>query len=543
MVLEALAVTRISINSLPMPYRSDQTAPSRAPATRMWLPILCASLLGGLAGCASDQLFPELDPDKFVSPDPSDGWTPAEGIEYEAPVVRPLAAVDPEVPADGPRSLMQLVDLALDLNPETRAVWEAARVRAAEYGSVRSVWYPTFSLGAAGSYNRIIYPAGTTPVPGTNRVRADLMNANTLSIFPFAEVNYILLDFGRRSSQDAQARQALWIANLDFNRKIQTTIYNVQTAYYDLDAANGLYQASLEELELALTVLDAVEDRLAVGLATAPELLLARQGLAQAEFDVQARISGIEDARSALLVAIGLPATTPLEIESLSELPLPGNLAFEVEEGINLALRNRPDLAAAVSNVRAADAAVDFAKADFYPTVGFNGSVGWDQFDLAVQLNGGATGNQSASGIEYNVGLTGNWILFEGFELRNNLRKARAARRQAQAELESLRIQAIGEVWDSYSDYLAAQRQYSFGLALVESSREAYDAMISAYDVGLATITELIDAEKDLAASLATLVTTRSELLTTSASVAYFMGSGPGQSPPSDVAAVSMQNQ
>ena len=150
---------------------------------------------------------------------------------------------------------------------------------------------------------------------------------------------------------------------------------------------------------------------------------------------------------------------------------------------------------------------------------------------------------QPAHVVSYNVGLTGNWILFEGFELRNNLRQARAARRQAQAELETLRIKAIGEVWDSYSDYVAAQRQYEFGIALAESSQEAYDAIIAAYDVGLATITELIDAEKDLASALATLVTTRATLLTSSASVSYFIGSGPGESPPSDLAAARSATQ
>ena len=507
--------------------------------------VLVLSGLVLLGGCATDTLFPELDPDKFVSPDSSQGWVPGEGVAYEAHQVRPLPTEpgqNTEFDQNGTQSLMQLVDLALEINPETRAVWEAARVQAAEYGSVRSFWYPTFSLAAVAGYNRTIYPAGTTPTgPGT--VAADTMAAEVLSIYPYAEINYTLLDFGRRDSADSQARQILWIANLEFNRQIQTTIFDVQKAYYALDAANGLYEASLEKLELAITVVDAVEDRMAVGLATAPELLLARQGLAQAEFDVQSRISGIDDTRSALLVSIGLPATTPIEIESLSEMPLPADLDFQVEEGINRALQNRPDLAAAVAKVRETDAAVDFAKADFYPTVAFNGSVGWDEFDMDVQLNEGPTGSRSSGGLQYNVGVTGNWILFEGFELRNNLRQARAARRQAQAELETLRIKAIGEVWDSYSDYVASQRQYEFGIALAESSQEAYNAIIAAYDVGLATITELIDAEKDYASALATLVTTRARLLTASASVSYFIGSGPGQSPSSNLATIRSGTQ
>ena len=510
--------------------------------------LLGAAVLAFASGCAKDTLFPELDPDKFVSSAPSEGWVPQLGVDYEPHRVRPLADPANEAAAsdsDRPRSLMQLVDLALELNPKTRAVWEAARVKAAQYGSVRSLWYPTFSVAASVYNNQLVYPAGVSNPnnPNGSPTIADVMVANTTGVYPSAQINYILLDFGRRSSADAQARQALWIANLDFNRQIQTTIFDVQKTYYALDAANGLYRASLEELELAITVVDAVEDRMAVGLATAPELLLARQGLAQAEFDVQSRISGIDDARSALLVAIGLPATTPIEIESLQEMPLPGNLAFQVEEGINRALQDRPDLAAAVAKVREADAAVDFAQADFLPTITFDGSVAWDEFDLETSLNNGPYVSQDFGGLEYNVGVTGNWILFEGFELRNNLRQARAARRQAQAELETLRIKAIGEVWDSYSDYVAAQRQYEFGIALAESSQEAYDAMIAAYDVGLATITELIDAEQDLASSLATLVSTRATLLTSSASVSYFIGSGPGQSPSSDLAAVRPATQ
>ena len=479
-----------------------------------------------LGGCSGDQLFPELDPDAFVSSQASEAWTPTEGIDYEPHAVRPLGSEEALTGLpEGRSSLMSLVALALETNPETRSSWENARVKAAEYGSVRSFWYPTFAIGASLSTSRAIYPAG---VSGNI---ADVMDAEFSGVYPSAELSYVLLDFGRRSSADAEARQILWIANLEFNRKIQTTVFEVQRTYFELDTSLGLYNASLSELELALTVVDAVEDRMAVGLATAPELLFARQELAQAEYDVQSRISGIDDARSALLVAIGLPATTPIEIEPLSDVPLPGNLDFEVQQAINTALQERPDLAAAVAGVRAAEAAVDFAKSDFYPTVDFQGGVGWEQFYLNVRVNNQNWESQDYGGINYSVGLTGNWILFEGFELRNNLRRARAARRKAQADLEALRIKAIGEVWDSYSDYLAAQRQYEFGVALVESSRESYDAMLASYDVGLATITELVASEKSLAASLAELVKTRGLLLTSSAEVSYAIGSGDGSSP------------
>lgn len=472
------------------------------------------------AACSSNQeLFPELEPDDFVSPRSAEAWTPQADQGYERAHIAPVGRgrVD-SVTFKGRQSLMQLVALALELNPETRSSWEAARAAAAGYGSVRGVWYPTFSLGLGLDYSSMLFPIGNDNV-------ADI---NWLTLIPSAEVNYILLDFGRRSSEDAQARQALWAANLQFNRRIQQTIFEVQTAYFQLDNAIGLYEASLRELELALTVVAAVEDRLSVGLATAPELLFARQALAQAEFDVQAQIADIDDSRSALLVAIGLPATLPIEIEPLNELPLPDDLVLTVDDAIASALESRPDLAAAVADLRAAEAGVQFAEADFYPTVSFNGSVGWEQFWSQTSIDRDTRDSVDFGAPVWNIGITGNWVLFEGFSLRNNLRQARALRRQAQADLEALRIQTIGEVWDSYNDFLAAQRQYEFGIALVESSQEAYEAMLATYEVGLATITELVAAEKDLAAALSTLVETRSFLLTSAAKVGYAVGSGVG---------------
>ena len=499
----------------------------------------CWAVLAGMAlslgACSSrDQLFPELEPKAFVSPSSSMAWEPSHNVGYEPARMAPVGGRPGEsVTLSGRQSLMQLVALALEINPQTRAAWENARAAAARYGSVRGLWYPTFGVSAGLSLDNVLFPVGDESV----------IDIQMFSVVPMAELNYILLDFGRRSSADAQARYTLWVANLDFNRRIQETIYEVQKTYFDLDAANGLYDAALRELELAITVVDAVEDRLSVGLATAPELLFARQELAQAEFDVQARIAGIDDAKSALLVSIGLPAIIPIEIESLTALPLPEQLEIKVDEAIRLALQDRPDLAGAVAKLRAAEAGVNAAEAEFYPTVSFNGNVGWEQFLSHTSKDRGDPDTVQYGSVIYDVGITGSWILFEGFSLRNNLREARALRRQAQAELETLRIQTIGEVWDSYNDYLAAQRQYEFGIALVESSRESYDAILASYEVGLATIQELVASEKDLAAALATLVETRAFLLTSSARVSYAIGAGIGETPKSSSRSAGESNQ
>ena len=223
-----------------------------------WLLLGLAALMPPF-GCASDDaLFPELDPEAFVSEAPSRPWEPSRGERYEPARILPVGSGRGEsLDLSTPRSMMDLVSLALETNPETRVAWERASAAAAGYASVRGAWYPTFGLNADLVYQRDLFPGGSDIT----------LDFRELSITPGAEISYVLLDFGRRSSSDAQARATLWAANLEFNRSIQTTVYEVQLGYFQLDTALGLYEAALRELELAITVVDAVEDRLSVGLA------------------------------------------------------------------------------------------------------------------------------------------------------------------------------------------------------------------------------------------------------------------------------------
>ncbi|MHC4246561.1 MAG: hypothetical protein ACYSUU_07150, partial [Planctomycetota bacterium] len=65
-----------------------------------------------------------------------------------------------------------------------------------------------------------------------------------------------------------------------------------------------------------------VERQVTVGLATAPDLLLARQGLAQARFDLEATVAEILAARGDLLTACGVPANGfALESDQVALVP------------------------------------------------------------------------------------------------------------------------------------------------------------------------------------------------------------------------------
>ena len=498
---------------------------------------LFLGLIGSLAACRSDTPWVASEPDDFVARAAGEPWRIDAKSDAELPTYRAetgpreagpglLARMEartlplPKGPDGAPGeevSLLHLVDFALANRPETRVAWERARAAAAELGISQGAWLPNLGISADFYYSRVLFPANGVA-----------LQVNSLSTLPQIALNYVLLDFGRREADDDAARARLLAANLEADRVLQETVHGVQVGYFMLDSAIAAREAALRNLELAGTVVDMVESQVNAGLATAPDLFLARQDLARARFDLQSTVATIQSARSALLRACGVPATIPIEIARVRDDQLPEVLTLRVEDVIDLGLRGRPDLAAAVAEVRSATAEEARAKAEFLPTLSTLGSVGynWASFQSATQgPNGIENFPDDSDGIAvWNIGLSANWMLFEGLTRENAVRVARARRRAAEAELEKIRLQAIGETWDAYFRVRAFRDQFDFGEALLEQSRETFSAVTASYRQGLATITELVQSERDLQEARAVFVKTRADLLGAAADLALSSG-------------------
>lgn len=449
-------------------------------------------------------------PEALAPPRADQSWQPSE----PAAALRPPAAVGPDdarvLPeAEQTYDLPALIDLALRNNPDTRAAWESARAAAAAYGRSLAPYYPTLRAEAA-----------LTPVKRYLEEVPDApLTVHLHAVEPGIALTYTLLDFGRRAESAERARQQLLAANFRFNRRLQAVVFEVQRAYYRLEAARGLRQAAERNLELAGTVLGASEQRLALGLATRPEVLLARQLEAQARYDLENAVVAVKNGEADLAVTLGVRADRPLSVEPLAE-QAPGQLDGAVESVIADALRDRPDLAARAAELRAAEAQVARARADFLPTVGFRGAYGQQIWNYSAAGKSNLRANEPA----YDTLFTFDWPLFTGFERRNALHEAEHATAAARAELAASEIDAVAEVWRSYHDYRAAARKVDFAAALLAASQEAYESTLQTYTVGLSDIVELLTAARDLANARYTVVLSRAELLTTAAAVAYDAG-------------------
>lgn len=423
--------------------------------------------------------------------------------------------------------LAELIDIAERNNPDTRVAWERARQAAAAVGLSESAYYPFLVASAAAGYDRAFIPF---PTLTANPTHPSLSNVTitgggslvTESRLYRGELNakWLLLDFGERSAVVAASREQLMMANVGFNGTHQKIVFQVTDRFYQLGTARQKVLVSQSALEAAQTVEQAVQARIDNGLATKPELLQAQQQTAQSEFDVEATTGAESDARAALVESIGLLPTVPLKVADLGQRSASGESDGSVDELIERALWQRPDLVAKLANVHAKQDEIKKARAEYYPKVAIDAHVTETELDVSIN-HSDYFGDRRPT---YGVFLTASVPIFDGFARDRQMDMARAELRGAENELAGARDSAVREVWKAYTDFKTALRKQDSAAKLVTASQNAFDAVLESYKNGLSTYPEIVTAQRNLASARSVSHDTQAAIFTTAAELALSTG-------------------
>ena len=408
--------------------------------------------------------------------------------------------------------LSSLIELSLANNPYTRSAWFNALASAASVGEAKAPYYPQLGFTAKGGYDN-----------GYNPIQTGPESYSRVSINPGLELEYLLLDFGRRSSDVRRTVALLDAANLTFSRRVQTTVFAVQQAYFAYVAALSQQQAAKANLELSRTILAMVEAQVANGLGTKPELDAARKTLAQAEFDTAAADRNTEVSLGNLRTASGLQANAPLKVGTPSGKGDLQGISGNVDRLIDIAIAKRPDLAARSADIRASRAAVERAKADFMPKVSLVGGYSSETYGYSANLAGV---NGTFNGTYNHVGgfAVMSWDLFDGFLRVERVKKRQAEESEARANAEATKLETTRDVWTAYNDSLKASKRVSFADSLVVSAEENFNSAQAAFNNQLLNITELISNQSALVAARFEQAGAQADYLTSLASLSLAMG-------------------
>jgi outer membrane protein TolC len=443
-----------------------------------------------------------------VPPASSSVWQPkgAQSLGREL-AIKPGEPV--KLDADKAYTLAELIDLAEGHNPETRVAWQEAKSRAAALGIARSALYPTMSAVALAVSLRQATLIG------------EFFHRQTEGVFePILHVEYLVFDMGGRSGEIDAAKANLLASDLAFNDTHRRIIYQVASAYYRLLNAEGQRQAAEASLENSKAVEEDARARLANGLATKPDELEATAARAQADYDLQAAMGAVAIALGDLATVLGLPPDTVFKVQDIDELKLPSSIAGAVDQEMDRAFSQRPDLLRQLARLRAADASVKQARSTYFPSLSFKGDGGlaraYGQQDLLP--------GHYAQGEVWTAQLQLSWTLFDGARREYRIAQANADKKAAQAEIDGLRDEISNEVWAAYSNMETALRQQQAAAALLAASQQSYEAAHEAYGYGVRNLLDVVSAQKVLAQARSEDISARTQLLFQATNLAFRTG-------------------
>jgi len=330
--------------------------------------------------------------------------------------------------------------------PQLSASWTAAR---------------TQSVG--GLSNAVSGTTGTT--------------TTTSSVGPRVSLSQVLFDFGKTWASTEVARRLADVALEDTELQRQLVTQTVKEAFTNINFAQRLIRVNEQALQRADLNLRSARGFFEVGTRPKSDVTRAEVDAANARVDVIRARNAERLARVALATAMGLPATTPLQIEdNLIYQPVTLDPAKLLEE----ALRQRPESRQARLQADAADGRLRRAFRDFFH------NVTGDAFYGAQQTNFNEV---------WELRLSLNWSIFDGGNRIARYREAKSNLDAAQARVKSTELDVSREVEQAQNNVIEAQERIQAAQVAVASAQENFRLAQGRFDAGVGTILELTDAQ------------------------------------------------
>lgn len=373
-----------------------------------------------------------------------------------------------------------LVDRALAGNQELAGA--LARVQSARALSQieRAAWFPQLGILNTTTFERLSaksvganLPSGAS-LPELERDRYRL----------FLDLNYELDLWGRvrRGVEGARAREQAQRDLVDAQRLIVAA--EVARHHFLTASLEAQGQILKETVALRQEALDLQTSRFQGGLANEMDVARARTELELTRADLVAIERQRGSLEHALAVLCGEPPAD-FQKQRSARLPAPPRVPAGLPSTV---LQRRPDLRAAEQNLRAANAAIGVAMADFFPSFRLVGTAGLESVGSEDFLQGRAKAA--------NLGPQVTLPLFQGGRLLGGLRGARARHEEAIATYKQTVLTALREVEDALLDARTFERQRAAVAAAVAAAQETAKLARLRYDRGLSNYFEVVDAER-----------------------------------------------
>ncbi len=298
------------------------------------------------------------------------------------------------------------------------------------------------------------------------------------------EVSQPIWTFGKVGAAIDLAKIVADAAEAQISTARLDTALEVAEAYYSVLAARDGLATVESEREFRRGDLERVVILLEIGEATELERLRAVSALAEVEPEVARRQGLVAVAETRLRRALALPVGEPLELAAVArELPA----EVPIEGLLEVALLERPELADLRAQTDVYEQRKTITHAEGLPQIDFTGSYGREVRDV------GNFSDPLYSSWQVGVGL--RWEFLDGGRRAGQVAQFESQRRQLALQLEDLRGRVRLEIDQAWSDLHTARARAAAADVAAAAAREAVRVARESYEQGVATQTDLLDAQ------------------------------------------------
>jgi NodT family efflux transporter outer membrane factor (OMF) lipoprotein len=303
------------------------------------------------------------------------------------------------------------------------------------------------------------------------------------------------LDFWGKIRRGIESADGAYLASVaTYDDVLVTLTGDVANAYVQLRTLAARLRIARENVERQREALRIARNRFHGGVVTKRDVYQAENVLGATEATIPELSIGLQEARDALSLLIGLP---PGGVDAFvgegPEIPVaPPQVAVGIPADL---LRRRPDIRAAELDAAAQCAQIGVAKAELLPAFSLVGNVA----TVSSDISRGSLGDLFTGGsLSYSAGPTVEWNVLNYGQITNNVRIQDARFQELLVGYQLAVLTAQQEVQDAIAMYVQSQRQAAFLKASTVAAEGALRIAMNEYKEGTADFTTVLTAEQNL---------------------------------------------
>ncbi|WP_423601355.1 efflux transporter outer membrane subunit [Roseateles sp. MS654] len=382
--------------------------------------------------------------------------------------------------------LARLVKIALEQNLDlAQATARVAQARSA-VGMANAALLPSGNVGAeaARAYQSVETPLGRVLNSNPNFDRS----GSSYEVNASAGWELDLFGGLRRGKEAAQADYQASEAGAVAVRLVVAA--QTADAYVSIRGLQARLAIAHQQVETQQDLLDKVKLLYGKGLAAQMHVHQVEGALSQVRASIPVLRAGLSTAMNALDVLLGAqPGTYSAALGDGGRIPAAPQIGASGSPAE--LLRRRPDLIAAERRLAAANARIGVAVAEYYPKLSLSGLIG-----SATSVSGG---NLFTGGASQAAGVLGlKWRLFDFGRINAQIEQAKGVEAELLAGYRAAALRASEDVENAFSALVNRETQVAELTQGVESLTRARAATFAAYQKGVVSLIEVLQADENL---------------------------------------------